>query len=125
MLRLLGVLLLIIGLILTITIVLAPIGIWVMLFGLLLALLGGSTRVIVRRERDRAPAATFFAKRRARREEAKKLELEAATKAPRADAADNFQDAVMLYQRFHGHQDTTSAIRVLATEALREKGFLR
>jgi len=120
--RLLGVILLLIGFVLMITIVLAPIGFWFMLFGVLLALLGGSRRVVVRydRERSRSPAADFFARRR----DDKKQRLEQ-QKGPRADAADDFNGAVLLYQKHHGHQDAGSAIRVLATEALREKGFLR
>ncbi|AEQ50792.1 hypothetical protein [Pelagibacterium halotolerans] len=44
---------------------------------------------------------------------------------PRKDAAKDFNDAVMLYQRHAGRKDAGDAIRDLAADALRSKGFLK
>jgi len=43
----------------------------------------------------------------------------------RKDAARDFNAAVLLYQKHGGHQEAGSALRELAAEALRQKGFLR
>jgi uncharacterized membrane protein len=110
-LRLLGAILLIVGLILVVTIIGAPVGVWFMLFGVLLLIFGGGARRVIVKYQDRPR----------RREPKAQQQLV----APRADAADEFNEAVRLYQKHHGHQDAGAAIRVLATDALRQQGFLR
>lgn len=43
----------------------------------------------------------------------------------RKDAASDFATAMAAYQKQSGHQDGTAAIRALATDALRQQGYLR
>lgn len=118
MLRLLGALLLIIGLFLVLTIIGWFIGVWFMLFGVLLLIFGGSRRVEVH-YRDRP--------RPRERKGAKVLKgLDASPPWPlRDDAADDFSSAVLLYQKHTGCAQPGDAIRMLATDALRRQGFLR
>lgn len=52
-------------------------------------------------------------------------QLDETRPAPRKDAAQDFASAVAAYQREGGHDDGAAAIRALATDALRQKGFLR
>ncbi|QXN68008.1 hypothetical protein [Microcystis phage Mwe-Yong1] len=121
--RLLGGLLLIIGLVLTVTIVLAPIGIWFMLFGVLLLIFGGSRRVEVHYHDD-----TERYDRRERRQKQKpapQIEALPIARRIRDDAADDFPAAVLLYQKHVGCREPGDAIRMLATEALRQQGFLK
>lgn len=120
MLRLLGALFLIVGLFFLVTIIGWFVGLWFMLFGVLLLIFGGSSRRVVVEYRDEEP------RRQDRpRKDNRKMRLEQQASPPRADAADNFNEAVRLYQQHHGHEDAGSAIRVLASDALRRQGFLR
>lgn len=51
--------------------------------------------------------------------------MEARQPAKRSDAAEDFNTAILLYQKNGGHKEAASAIRELAGEALRQKGFLK
>lgn len=124
MLRLLGAILLIIGLCLCVTIIGAFIGVWFMLFGVLLLIFGGGRRVVeVHHHHD------DDYKRPRRRETVVTAKVIEAPPAPvrklRADAAEDFTSAVLLYQRHAGFTDPGDAIRTLAADALRREGFLR
>jgi len=119
-LRLLGAILFLIGLILVLTIVGWFIGVWFMLFGVIMLVFGGGRRVVV-----------HYRDRPSRREKVAKAKAPAAPPALAAarplrdDAADDFSSAVMLYQKHTGLSAPGDAIRMLATDALRREGFLR
>lgn len=118
MLRLLGAVLFVIGLGLVATIVLAGIGVWFMLLGVLLLIFGGGRRVVVHHYRDRKS-------RRERVAKSKIVEAPSPTRLLRDDAVDDFPSAVLLYQKHAGCAEPGDAIRMLATDALRRHGFLR
>jgi hypothetical protein len=118
-LRLLGVILLIVGLFLVVTIIGWFIGVWFMLFGVLLLIFGGGRRVVeVHYHDDNVPH---------RQEKVTKPKaIEAAREQKlRPDAASDFSSAVLLYQKHKGCTAPGDAIRMLATDALRREGFLK
>ena len=123
MLRLLGVILLLLGLFCVASIILWVIGVWFMLFGVLLLIFGGGRRVVEvhHHHDDYEPP-----RRREKVIEAKVIEAPPApVRKLRADAAEDFTSAVLLYQRHAGFADPGDAIRTLAADALRREGFLR
>lgn len=123
MVRLLGLILLVIGLLMVGSIIFAAVGLWFMLFGVLLLIFGGGRRVVeVHHHHDEYEPPR-------RREKVIKAKVIEAPPAPvrklRADAAEDFTSAVLLYQRHAGFADPGDAIRTLAADALRREGFLR